>query len=458
MSKDALMCDRVEGGFIPVPSPTPGVGKIQLLPKIADALKELPFLLCGPPRTGKHNLLKLATQNANLGMSTYDLGHISTNFKVRYDDLYKMLNNSGGKLQTNLMGVRSLLVLQGGEHLDTETAQLVRKYDVVILANERTAPLRTAFGDQTVWVNRLTKDELRCSLQILHPQALPIQISSAVQVADGDLRKALRELQFGGHRVDKAGHVYFDVQDALCKGARKNLDSPCRAWLLENHTHVNKSLEEHATFSENLLAAELLAEANTTASEADWGEAESMAEGVTGLATRKLVGHKRVPFSLTNPPDKSCSPIKSALPQKLCLERTQLENYFARNGAAVTETTPSERPSKVTKTSNAGDVHTQLPQPTCSPAASCAPASSQATTQCHQRKVLPPKRPSGPRAASASSSAPPPPTPSPSDTNIILELKGLKVMSTQPFASRNGEEYQKMACGPTYHRQHTKEI
>ena len=83
-------------------------------------------------------------------MSTYDLGHISTNVKVRYDDLYKMLNNSGGKLQTNLMGVRSLLVLQGGEHLDTEAARLVRKYDVVILANERSAPLKEAFGNRTV--------------------------------------------------------------------------------------------------------------------------------------------------------------------------------------------------------------------------------------------------------------------------------------------------------------------
>ena len=135
-SNNDLIYDKVEGGFIDVPSPTPGVGKTQLLPKLADALKELPFLLRGPPGTGKHNLLKLATQNTKLGMSTYDLGHISTNFKVRYSDLFKMLNNSGGTLQTNFNGVRSLLVLQGGEHPDTEAAQLVRKYDVVILANE----------------------------------------------------------------------------------------------------------------------------------------------------------------------------------------------------------------------------------------------------------------------------------------------------------------------------------
>ena len=144
---DDLIYDKVEGGFVDVPSPTPGVGKIQLLPKLADALKELPFLLCGPPGTGKHNLLRLATLDAKLGMSTYDLGHISNNYGTRYKDLYKMLNNSGGKLQTNFDGVRSLLVLQGGEHLDTEAAQLVRKYDVVILANERTAPLRAVFGD-----------------------------------------------------------------------------------------------------------------------------------------------------------------------------------------------------------------------------------------------------------------------------------------------------------------------
>ena len=65
---DDLIYDKVEGGFVDVPSPTPGVGKIQLLPKLADALKELPFLLCGPPGTGKHNLLKLATLDAKLGI------------------------------------------------------------------------------------------------------------------------------------------------------------------------------------------------------------------------------------------------------------------------------------------------------------------------------------------------------------------------------------------------------
>ena len=131
----------------------------------------------------------------------------------------------------------------------------------------------------------------------------------------------------------------------------------------------------------------------TMASEADWIEADSMAECVAGLATRKLVGHKRVHFSLNTPPEKSCFPIRSAAPQKLCLERTQLQSYFAENvsmkfpwlpskarnkymhtihgnGAAVTETTASDRPSKVTKTSNAGDVHTQLPHPTSSPAES----------------------------------------------------------------------------------------
>ena len=106
---DKVEGDKVEGGFVTVPSPTPGVGKQQLLPKLADSLKDLPFLMCGPPGTGKHNL---ATEKANLKMNTYDLGHISNDFRVRHRDLETMLNRYGGKLQTNLMGVRSLLVLQ----------------------------------------------------------------------------------------------------------------------------------------------------------------------------------------------------------------------------------------------------------------------------------------------------------------------------------------------------------
>ena len=483
---DDLIYDKVEGGFITVPSPTPGVGKIQLLPKLADALKELPFLLCGPPGTGKHNLLKLATENAKLGMSTYDLGHISAKStgKVRYNDLFKMLNNSGGKLQTNLFGVKSLLVLQGGEHLNTEAAQLVRKYDVVILANERTAPLRTVFGDRTVWANRLTKEELSRSLRTLHPNATDNQIYSAVRVADGDLRKGQRELQFGGGNVDKAGHVYFDVQDALCKGARRDMSAPCRAWLLHNHCRVDKSLEEHATFAENLSAAELLAEHNSMDSESERFEADSMAECVAGMATRKLVGYKRVNFSLENPPDRSSFPIKSAAPQKLCQEKAQLESYFADNvsmqfpwmpsqarnkymhaihgnGAPMTETTASDRPSKVAKKSEAEDVHT---------AESGASASSQAASTVNvtesrrmgfraaaifaarsEAKAKSPAPPSAPLPARAEQNCD-----APSDSNIILELKGLKVLSTQPVASVNEDQNPKMVW--TCHRQHQDEI
>jgi hypothetical protein len=468
---DDLIYDKVEGGFVDVPSPTPGVGKIQLLPKLADALKELPFLLCGPPGTGKHNLLRLATLDAKLGMSTYDLGHISNNYGTRYKDLYKMLNNSGGKLQTNFDGVRSLLVLQGGEHLDTEGAQLVRKYDVVILANERTAPLRAVFGDRTVWANRLTKDELSRSLRTLHPNATDNQIYFAVQRADGDLRKGQRELQFGGANVDKAPHVSFDVQDALCKGARKDMNRPCRGWLLENHWQVNKSLEEHAIFSENLLAAELLAEHNSMASEGEWLEADSMAEYIAGVATRKLVGHKRVHFSLKNPPDRSCFPIKPAAPQKLCQEKADMESYFADhvsmqfpwmpskarnkymhaihgNGAPVTETTASDRPSKVAKTSEAEDVHT---------AESSASASSQAASTVNvtkSRKIG--LRTAAILAAQAKAKSPPSaPLPAraeqnrdaPSDSNIIVELNGLKVRSTQPVLRKNKDQNPKMICG-----------
>jgi len=500
---DELICDKVEGGFIDVPSPTSGVGKIQLLPKLTDALKELPLLLCGPPGTGKHNLLKLATQNANLGMSTYDLSHISNNFKVRYEDLHKMLNNSGGKLQRNVYGVKSLLVLQGGEHLDAEGARLVRKYDVVILANERTAALKAAFGNKTFWVNRLTNAELSSSLQILQPHAKRHQIFSAVRVADGDLRKALRELQFEGHCVDKAPHVSFDVQDALCKGASKNMNRPCRAWLLENHWQVNKSLEEHALFSENLLAAELVAEHKMMESETQWLEADTMAECIASIATKKLVGQKRMHFSLNCPPDKSRFQDKSAAPQKLCQDKTQLESYFADNismkfpwmsskarnnymhaihgnGATVTETT--DRPTKVTKTRKAKDVHSPSPEESSessdsessnsegssgSNSSSSDSPSKDKTEDVHTDELVTPAAPSNASPSNASPSDAPPPDAPPSDappsdappsdappppssaSNIILDLKSVKVTSAQPFESVNEDKHQKMKCGST---------
>ena len=451
---DKVEGDKVEGGFVTVPSPTPGVGKQQLLPKLADSLKDLPFLMCGPPGTGKHNLLKVATEKANLKMNTYDLGHISNDFRVRHRDLETMLNRYGGKLQTNLMGVRSLLVLQGGEHLDTEAARLVRKYDVVILANERTAPLKAVFGDRTVWVNRLTKDELRCSLQTLHPKSAIDRINAAVQVADGDLRKALRELQFGGSKVDKASHVYFDVQDALCNGARKELNHPCRAWVLENHTQVNKSMEEHATFSENLLAAELIAACDHNACEADWSEAKSMADCIAGLATRKLVGHKRAHFTLNSAPDQSRFPINPVKPPSKDLCQESLQSYFTENVSTNFPWMPSKARNKCTHAThgNGAAVNEETTTATASnvnDGARTPPPRKRARPTVPEAEAVNAQNTANPAPsdqeepdlgqAAASSAVP---------SNVILKLKGVNVISTQPFASTNREESKVMACGP----------
>ena len=110
--------------------------------------------------------------------------------KTRYDDLVKVLSWYGGRLQKSIMGEKCLLVLYGAEHLDEKGAALVRKYDVVLVANLQTKSLKAAFGDRTLWANRLTWQEMKRSLEILHPGALSAQVKIATQLAGGDLRQA----------------------------------------------------------------------------------------------------------------------------------------------------------------------------------------------------------------------------------------------------------------------------
>ena len=99
---------------------------------------------------------------------------------------------------------------------------------------------------------------MKRSLVILHPETPWSQIHTATTLANCDLRQAQFHITFGTTNLDKAKHVWFDVQDALCKGASKELDYHCRRWASENHLLVEKSIEEHAAFSESLLTASLI--------------------------------------------------------------------------------------------------------------------------------------------------------------------------------------------------------
>ena len=138
----------------------------------------------------------------------YDLGHIAGGKKVRQDDLEKVISWYGG-LQKNIMGETCLLVLYGAEHLDKTGAAFVRKYDVVLIANERTESLKAQFGDRTLWANKLTEREMKQSLAILHPEVKQSQVDVAAMLAKGDLRQGRFHITFETTNVDKAKNVYF---------------------------------------------------------------------------------------------------------------------------------------------------------------------------------------------------------------------------------------------------------
>ena len=325
-------------GMGELPEPIPGVGKQHLLPQIVNSMKNLPFLLCGPPGVGKKSLVQLAAQQLNLKVEcTYDLGQIASECKVYQEFLQKVTSWFGGRLQKDVMGERRPLVLYGAEHLAKESAAFLRKYDVVLLANERTEALRAQFGDRTVWANRLTDVEMRKSLAILQPSARAAEVDTATKIANGDLRKAQQHLMFETAKAEKAKNIYFEVSDALCKGVHVNLDWHGRRWASENHLLLEQSIEEHARFSEDLLIADLIQDPdNENAAPSCIGDT---ADAVAGLAVKDLVGRKRSNFKLQGPPCRQRPDDKYKYPS--C--RGDFSAYFVAPALPPTESPPKRQ-------------------------------------------------------------------------------------------------------------------
>lgn len=319
MSRD---CQDWDAGFALLPEPIPDVGKQQLLPKIVDEMERLvsrpqslshPFLLCGPPGCGKKSLIQLASQKMNLKVTgAYDLAHIANSNRVSQDLLECVVHWYGGRLQKNMVGEKHLLVLYGAEFLDKENVAFLRKYDVVLVANERPQVLQSF---RTIWANKLTDEEMRRSLAILQPSARTMAVHDATKLANGDLRKAQQHLAFGTGKADGTRHVFFDVSNALCKGMRKDLDWHGRRWASESHLLIDQPIEKHAEFSENLVDVDLIAEAklaeNAVMTRSDNAPPDwfgDTADVAAGLAVRGLVGRKRSFLKLKSPSDCRQSP------------------------------------------------------------------------------------------------------------------------------------------------------
>ena len=115
------------------------------------------------------------------------------------------------------------------------------------------------------------------------------------------------------------------MQGALCKGLSNELDWHSRRWASENHLFVDKSIEEHAAFSESLVIASLIEDpAKEHAAPNCVG---NIADVVAGMTVKKLVGYKQTNFKLKRPPDSSgeCQPLK----RRKCPEwRDDLKEYF----------------------------------------------------------------------------------------------------------------------------------
>ena len=263
-----------------------GVGNAtKMLPKLESALESLPFAFCGPPGVGKKHLLQQLAAGVGKELILYDLTYAANENGVRSEDLRKVLS----KYQTsdNLLGKGCVLALYGGEHLNEETAQMLKNKKVIIVANERTQQMKNAFK-HTVWAPRLTQVEMAASLRVLCPAASKQAVKRACEISNGDLRQAQLQVQYSSSSVTKDSHVYFDVQDALCKGMKKDLDYCQRNWVSENHCQINKECEDHAVLSERLVLADLYRDTD-------------IADTFTGLATNMLTGLRKKDFQLQVP-------------------------------------------------------------------------------------------------------------------------------------------------------------
>jgi replication-associated recombination protein RarA len=89
-------------GFEEFPVPRGDVGKSQMIPELVDAMKNMPFLLCGPPGCGKKSLIYLAALKMEIHVEgVYDLGHIANEQKVIQDQLERVLAYFGSRIVKN---------------------------------------------------------------------------------------------------------------------------------------------------------------------------------------------------------------------------------------------------------------------------------------------------------------------------------------------------------------------
>ena len=150
----------LEEGWFNEVTPVRGVGKQQLLPNIAASLPDLPVLLCGSPGSGKKNLLKSNADDADVQLNIFDISEICVDArtcggkqmdimgtKLRHDLLEKVIRQFGGQERSLDTKKKTLLALYGAEHLDEKGAALAKKSKIVLIASERTKPLKNAFGD-----------------------------------------------------------------------------------------------------------------------------------------------------------------------------------------------------------------------------------------------------------------------------------------------------------------------
>ena len=129
----------------------------RFIAKLQVFMKQLPFLLCGSPGSGKKTSLAFAATKMSTQLALFDLAEISNNQGVQMDKLQQLAKKFDN---TDVYGNILIFALFGAEHLNDAEAKFLSDKKAILVANDRTATLSTVYGKKTLWVPTMSDDKM----------------------------------------------------------------------------------------------------------------------------------------------------------------------------------------------------------------------------------------------------------------------------------------------------------
>ena len=120
-------------------------------------MKQLPFLLCGSPGSGKKNITRFCNYK---DVHTVDSVRPRGNQQQPGRPHGQAATTCKNIDNTDLYGNILIFALFGAEHLNDAEAKFLSDKKAILVANDRTATLSTVYGKKTLWVPTMSNDKM----------------------------------------------------------------------------------------------------------------------------------------------------------------------------------------------------------------------------------------------------------------------------------------------------------